>query len=230
MVAEVTATLEERAELHAVLGDPHRLHVVDLLRWGDRTSGELAAATRLPTNLLAHHLGVLERAGLVSRHRSCADARRRYVRLEAQALEKVLPPAPTLTVPGVLFVCTHNSGRSPLAAALWNARSPVPARSAGTEPAGAFAPGARREAGRRHLELVGSPASVPASTDELVVTVCDRARELLAVTGALSLHWSIPDPAETGTGRAYRDAADELARRVAMLVPRVRRHRTKEPA
>jgi ArsR family transcriptional regulator, arsenate/arsenite/antimonite-responsive transcriptional repressor / arsenate reductase (thioredoxin) len=35
----------------------------------------------MPSNLLAHHLRVLEEAGLVTRHRSEGDKRRSYLRL-----------------------------------------------------------------------------------------------------------------------------------------------------
>ncbi|MDZ7732130.1 MAG: hypothetical protein U5R31_02625 [Acidimicrobiia bacterium] len=76
----------------------------------------------MPTNLLAHHLAVLERAGLVRRDTSSGDRRRRYVRLDDRALDGLAPrpsqPPPTR----VVFVCTHNSARSQLAAALWCGR------------------------------------------------------------------------------------------------------------
>ena len=74
-------TLAARAARHAALGDPLRLQIVDPLAWGDLTPGDLAAALGLTSNLLAHHLGVLEAAGLVSRRRSEADRRRSYVSL-----------------------------------------------------------------------------------------------------------------------------------------------------
>jgi protein-tyrosine-phosphatase len=46
------------------------------------------------------------------------------------------------TAQRVVFVCTANSARSHLAAALWRRASAVPAVSAGTRPADRIAPGA----------------------------------------------------------------------------------------
>src|SRR5215207_10068873 len=103
-----SVTVERRAAVHAALGDPARLAVVDELLLGDRSPGELAAALGLASNLLAHHLHVLEAAGVIGRTRSEADRRRTYVRLIPAALA-VLAPAVRLDAPRVVFVCTHNS-------------------------------------------------------------------------------------------------------------------------
>ena len=54
---------EQRAALHAALGDPARLRVVDLLRRGDASPSELSSSLSMPSNLLAFHLGALESAG-----------------------------------------------------------------------------------------------------------------------------------------------------------------------
>ncbi len=59
-------TLEIRASRHAALADVARLAVVDELALGDRSPSELQTITGLPSNLLAHHLNVLEEAGLVA--------------------------------------------------------------------------------------------------------------------------------------------------------------------
>jgi protein-tyrosine-phosphatase len=53
----------------------------------------------------------------------------------------------------VLFVCTANSARSHLAAALWRQASTIPAVSAGTHPAAAIDPGAIAAAQRYGLPL-----------------------------------------------------------------------------
>jgi ArsR family transcriptional regulator, arsenate/arsenite/antimonite-responsive transcriptional repressor / arsenate reductase (thioredoxin) len=90
----------------------------------------------MPSNLLAHHLGVLEQAGLVSRHRSEGDRRRTYLRLVQGALDPLARP-PARTVRRVLFVCTANPAGSHLAAALWRRTSSIPVASAGTHPAAA---------------------------------------------------------------------------------------------
>ncbi|MEU4287885.1 hypothetical protein AB0E63_06670 [Kribbella sp. NPDC026596] len=48
--------VSKRARVHAALGDPGRLAIVDLLTAGDAAPGELGAALGLPTNLIAHHV------------------------------------------------------------------------------------------------------------------------------------------------------------------------------
>ncbi|WP_420455309.1 metalloregulator ArsR/SmtB family transcription factor [Rubrivirga sp.] len=52
--------------LFKALGDPSRRAVLDLLRDGDRTAGEIAEALGLPAPTASHHLGLLRQAGLVT--------------------------------------------------------------------------------------------------------------------------------------------------------------------
>ena len=106
----------------------------------------------MPSNLLAHHLHVLEQAGIITRRRSEGDRRRTYLQLIPGALDSLAAP-PARAALRVLFVCTANSARSHLAAALWRRASNVPAVSAGTHPAAAIAPGAIAAAGRHRLPL-----------------------------------------------------------------------------
>ncbi|WP_263731538.1 metalloregulator ArsR/SmtB family transcription factor [Cellulomonas sp. SG140] len=210
-----------RAAVHAALADPARLQVVDTLALGDASPSELAHLLAMPSNLVAHHLGVLEQAGLVSRHRSEGDGRRTYVRLVPRALEGLVPGA-TRAAPRVLFVCTANSARSHLAAALWRQASDVPAASAGTHPADRLAAGAVAAAARHHLPMrrLRPRALVDVQRDgDLVVTVCDRAHEELPVPA--DVHWSVPDPVRTGTAEAFDAALAELTGRVEHLAPLV---------
>ncbi|WUI02554.1 helix-turn-helix domain-containing protein [Spirillospora sp. NBC_00431] len=221
--------LERRAAVHAALGEPARLAIVDALLLGDASPGELGAELGAPSNLVAHHLRVLAEAGVVRRTRSEADRRRWYVRLVPQALAALSPVArtPPVTVPRVVFVCTRNSARSQLAAALWTRRSRVPAASAGTRPG----PGVHRRAiavARRHgltlnRRLTHHVGDVVAA-DDLVVAVCDNAYEELGRHGpedryrrASMLHWAVPDPVRAGTDAAFEDAFAEIAARVDRL-------------
>ncbi len=71
----------------AALGDPVRSTIVDRLTRSDATVGELAALFTISFQAVSQHLGVLERAGLVSRHR---EGRTRRVRLEASQLDDPL--------------------------------------------------------------------------------------------------------------------------------------------
>lgn len=217
MNSEGSAEILERAAIHAALGDPSRLRIVDTLLIGDASPSELAALLGMPSNLLAHHLRALEAAGLVTRHRSEGDGRRSYLRLARHVLAQLAPSA--LTTPErVVFVCTANSARSPLASALWHRASDIPTASAGTHPAPAIDPGALAAAKRHRLPM---PQITPRHLDEvatdgdLIVTVCDLAHEELGTTS--TVHWSISDPARRGTTAAFDAAYDDLSARVDEL-------------
>jgi len=213
--------VEARAAKHAALSDPSRLRIVDRLTLGDLSPTEIGMALGLPSNLVTHHLNVLESVGMVSRSRSEADRRRSYVHLSDNAL-RGLTPGRVERADRVVFVCTANSARSQLAAALWSTRSSIPATSGGTHPTGRIDPGAVAAADRHtlalHDEAPRALTSVLTDSD-FVVTVCDSAHEELGAIG--HLHWSIPDPVRIGTDDAFDTAYDELERRIAELAPRL---------
>jgi protein-tyrosine-phosphatase/DNA-binding transcriptional ArsR family regulator len=210
-------SLEARVACHAALADPLRLRIVDLLAIGDVAPVEIQATLGVTSNLLAHHIGVLAEAGLVSRSRSHADRRRTYLRLVPEALDGLLPAA-MLPVSRVVFVCTGNSARSQLAAALWRKASTIPVASAGTHPAEAIHPGTVAAAARHGLALT-APAprafSDVVRDEDLVVTVCDIAHEEIRSMGRL--HWSVADPVLVGTDAAFDATVAELAQRVDSL-------------
>ena len=221
MNTDQTDELERRAAVHAALGDPARLRIVDLLLLGDASPSELAAGLGMPSNLLAHHLKVLENSGVVSRHRSEGDRRRTYLRLTGSALNERVPA--TRVPERIVFVCTANSARSHLASALWRRASVIPSISAGTHPADRIDPAAIEAAQRHGLPL---PRVRPRHLDEvladsdLVVSVCDLAHEELGLVS--QLHWSIPDPVRLGTTAAFDDAYEEIENRVGGLASRFR--------
>jgi ArsR family transcriptional regulator, arsenate/arsenite/antimonite-responsive transcriptional repressor / arsenate reductase (thioredoxin) len=221
MIPDRTSDLARRAVLHAALADTARLQITDTLLTGDASPSELAAMLAMPSNLLAHHLGVLEQAGIITRRRSEGDRRRTYLQLNPGALDAVAAPTARAAL-RVLFVCTANSARSHLAAALWRRASNVPAVSAGTHPAAAIDPGAVAAAQRHQLPL---PRLRPRrigdvrQTGDLVVTVCDLAHEELGEAGAV--HWSVPDPVPTGDPGSFDAALAELSHRVERLAPRL---------
>ncbi len=214
-----TLSLAERADRHAALGDPARLAIVDALTGSDLAPVELAQRLGLASNLLAHHLDVLERVRLIERTRSSGDGRRRYVHLRPAALAD-LTPAPGAALGPALFVCTANSARSPLAAAIWRRRTGERAASAGTHPARRVHPGAVAAARRAGLDLADDRPSIleeAGSFPSLVVTVCDRAHEELDPPPAW-LHWSVPDPVAAGGAASFDVAVHELAERIDALV------------
>ena len=209
--------LQQRAARHAALGDPVRLAVVEELVCCDRSPVELRERLQVESNLLSHHLDVLEAAGFVERVRSAGDGRRRYVRLVAGALDGLVPTSSAASCE-VMFVCTQNSARSQLAAALWTEMVGTPARSAGTRPADRVHPGAVAAAGRVGLDLTGAVpcciSDVPAaSRPPVVVTVCDQAHEDLPVPRSW-LPWSIPDPVADGSAAAFDAVVDERSVRL----------------
>jgi protein-tyrosine-phosphatase/DNA-binding transcriptional ArsR family regulator len=220
------AELARRAGVYAALSEPIRLGVIDVLVAGDAAPSELQTLLGVPSNLLAHHVRVLEEAGLVERSRSEGDRRRTYLRLRRGVLAD-LAPAPGLAadvpVARVVFVCTRNSARSQLAAALWRRRSPVPVASAGTHPAEHVHPGAVAAARRHripmrrarpvHLDEVAGP-------HDLIIAVCDNAHEELSQDpDARRLHWSVPDPVPAGTDQAFDRAVENLRERIEHLAP-----------
>lgn len=215
-----------RAAVFAALGEPARLMIVDRLVAGDRSPSDLTAELGMGSNLLAHHLQVLDQAGIIARVRSEGDRRRSYITLRADnpvvwaaALTGRLPTDLVLTAPRVVFVCTANSARSQLAAARWAQLSPLPAVSAGTHPGPRVHPRAIA-AGRRHgLDLQRCrPADLTdvLGRDDLVVVVCDNAHEELD-RDLPRLHWSIPDPVKVDTDPAFDAAFTDLDRRLHRL-------------
>ena len=144
----------------------------------------------------------------------------------------------------ILFLCTHNSARSIMAEAF--ARSIVPAGagvkvySAGTDPAGIHPEtvAVMNEAG---IDISGlrsrAVAEVPFDTMDLVVTLCDGARQACPAppAGARVLHWGLSDPAaETDPAQIrerFRGVRDEVRTCVRRLMfelatdPSLRRQR-----
>lgn len=214
--------LKRRAGIFAALADQTRLRIVDLLTLGDLSSSEVGTRLDLRSNLVAHHLGVLESAHIVTRTRSEFDRRRSYIGLRPEVFDTLAPAS--VPVPSrVLFVCTANSARSQLAEVVWKDMSTIPVASAGTTPADAVNPGAIASAERHGLAI--DERRPPRHLDEIqadgdfIITVCDDAHERLATRD--DLHWSIRDPARVGTSAAFDAALEVLQRRIRGFVSRL---------
>jgi protein-tyrosine-phosphatase len=215
--------LAQKAAVHAALGDETRLIIVGELELGDRTFQELGTAASLPGNLLAHHLDVLEQAGLIGRQISEGDRRRRYISLNSQVIRMLFEPR-EVSAHSVLFVCTHNSARSQYAAEAWRRRTGLEADSAGTHPASQINEKAMKVAMEMGVDLSGRrPKGYDgvARTFDLVVSVCDRAREAGTPFDALHLHWSVSDPVTVGTVGSFRSAFRAIDGRIERLAASV---------
>jgi DNA-binding transcriptional ArsR family regulator len=74
------------ASTFEVLAEPHRRHILDLLRLRDRSVGELVEVLPLTQPSVSKHLKVLKASGLVSVH---PDAQRRVYRLRPEPLLEI---------------------------------------------------------------------------------------------------------------------------------------------
>jgi ArsR family transcriptional regulator, arsenate/arsenite/antimonite-responsive transcriptional repressor / arsenate reductase (thioredoxin) len=230
---------------------PVRWRLLSELAGSDLRVRELGALVHEPQNLVSYHLRLLREAGLVTARRSSADARDSYYRLDVDrcahglrssgtALHPALVAAPSLAIwpdqarhlsPGsVLFACTGNSARSPMAEALLRDRSDnrIEVTSAGSHPKPGLHPYAVR-AMREHygIDIAKQrprPFDISAGRRfDHVITLCDRVREGCPDIGDPSrrLHWSIADPAAAGDKADYSDfvrTAAEIDTRVRHLL------------
>ena len=124
----------------------------------------------------------------------------------------------------VLFVCIHNTARSIIAEALFNARAGKwRAESAGVEKAERVDETVRRLLAERGLKAKKSPRSVDEVNLEdfdLIVTVCEETRCVVLPTKKPVESWCVEDP----VGReeeVYRKVLEEIEGRVEELVRRL---------
>ncbi len=233
-----------------LIADPVRWRLLRELASGDLRVRELVAATGEAQNLVSYHLRRLRSGGLVTARRSSFDGRDTYYSLDlagcAHALAgagAALHPglAPAVTAAGgrvghpprrVLFVCTGNSGRSPMAAALLrhSAGRWAHAASAGTRPRALHPAAAAVLRDRYRIDISGHrPAHVTALATEpfdYVISLCDRAREACPefAGSPRRVHWSLPDPAAGADTPSVAYArfdrlATELTTRIGFLLP-----------
>ena len=235
-----------------LLADPVRWRLMRELASGDRRVRELVAAAGQPQNLVSYHLRQLRAGGLVAARRSSFDGRDTYYSLDlhgcaqalagaASALHPALAVVPAAgpgqaAVPGaarrrVLFVCTGNSGRSPMAEGLLRhrARARVEAASAGVRPRPLHPDAVAVMRDRYRIDIAGHrPTPVETASRErfdYVISLCDKAREACPeFRGRPGLiHWSLPDPAAGEGGLAgypaFEAAAAELDARIGFLLP-----------
>ena len=233
-----------------LLADPVRWRLMRELASSDWRVRELMAALGQPQNLVSYHLRQLRAGGLVTARRSSFDRRDAYYSLDLDGCARALTGAASALHPGlaafppvgperaavpgagrrsVLFLCTGNSGRSPMAEALLRHRagSRIEAASAGIRPRPLHPDAVAVMRDRYRIDIAGHrPAHVEAAARErfdYVISLCDKAREAcpeFAHRPGL-IHWSMPDPAAGEGGLAgypaFERTAAELDARKASL-------------
>jgi ArsR family transcriptional regulator, arsenate/arsenite/antimonite-responsive transcriptional repressor / arsenate reductase (thioredoxin) len=226
---------------------PLRWRLLSALADSDYRVRELVARVEQPQNVVSYHLRLLRDGGLVTATRSSFDGRDSYYHLDLDrcagaladsgaALHPALAPAPPVDrgVPriAVLFVCTGNSARSPIAEALLRHRAAdrVAVTSAGSLPK----PDLHPHTVRVLRETFGIDISDkrPQHLDALtgrrfdhVITLCDRAREACPEfpDHPRRVHWSVPEPASADDDRigyrAFQRTAADIDTRIRHLLP-----------
>ena len=231
---------------------PLRWRLLTELVAGDFRVRELVTLVGEPQNLVSYHLRLLRDGGLVTATRSSFDGRDNYYHLDLERCAEALaetgtalhpalrrPPSPRIppldlrrSPPfGVLFVCTGNSARSPIAQALLRHRSydQIEAASAGSKPRSRLHPIAVRVLHDDFgIDIAGQrPRPVNTLTSnrfDYVVSLCDRARESCPdfPDHPRRVHWSIPDPAVAvgpDLASAFQRTASDLDLRIRHLLP-----------
>lgn len=219
------------------------------LRWallielasGDYRVRELADTVDEPQNLVSYHLRLLRSAGLIDARRSNFDGRDAYYSLSltqcAKAFDEAaaeLHPALAPALPAkpasraVLFLCTGDSARSPMAAALLQKRGQgrIRTASAGSHPKSHLHANAIRVMRDEYdIDLSGARpqplAAVARRRFDCVITLCDKVREYAHNHDlTTTMHWSLPDPSAAGAGYPeFRRVANELSSRVDFFLP-----------
>jgi protein-tyrosine-phosphatase/DNA-binding transcriptional ArsR family regulator len=248
MVADLTQADLPPPMFLRLAGDPLRWRLLSELARSDRRVGELVALVGQPQNAVSYHLGRLRAGGLVSMRRSSADGRDSYYRIDLPRCGQLLAAAGAALHPGltatpaspavrrraspprvrVLFLCTGNSARSQIAEALLAhaAGERVEVASAGSHPK-ALHPNAVRVMRGYGIDLSGRRSKhldeFTGHRFDYVITLCDKVREVCPEFPGrpAAIHWSIPDPAADGTGRAsypaFRAVTADLHTRIGYL-------------
>ena len=247
----MTLTTSAPPRFVSLAAHPLRWRMLTELARSDLRVRELVTLVGEAQNLVSYHLRLLRDGGMVTATRSSFDGRDSYYHLDldrcADALAEAGPalhpalrrervpymPAMDLGMSsrlGVLFLCTGNSARSPIAEALLchRAGGQIDVASAGSRPKPSVHPNAvrvlREEFG---IDIAGqSPRHLDTVTGrrfDYVVTLCDKVREVCPEfpDHPQRSHWSIADPATADDSNypAFQRTATEIDNRISYLLP-----------
>jgi ArsR family transcriptional regulator, arsenate/arsenite/antimonite-responsive transcriptional repressor len=70
-----------------IISEPNRLRILDLLMQGEQCNCEMGETLGMAPNLISHHLGVLQKEGLVDARRDPDDARWIHYSINRGALD-----------------------------------------------------------------------------------------------------------------------------------------------
>ena len=139
-----------------------------------------------------------------------------------------MTPPDTYTPIRILFLCTENAARSQIAEALLHRKGGgrFIVASAGTKPAEEIHSETQAALQTHGIRWRSRPKPIEAVIDDpwdLVITLCDRAREECPTlpTQPVHAHWTTPDPmASPPDARALRfaDVITLLGRRIDLLI------------
>ena len=244
-------------EFLQLAGHPLRWRLLGELAHSDRVVQELSGLVGEPQNLVSYHLGKLRDRHLVRARRSSADRRDTYYGLDLARIGGLLsatgaalhpglrlsPPARDLAPIGakILFLCTGNSARSPMAEALIRARSggAIEAVSAGSHPRPIHPNAVRVMRETYGIDLAKHVSrrldAFAGQAFDWVISLCDRVREVCPEfpDHPQTIHWSIANPAtgdpDAVTYPLFQQTADELASRVEFLLARLADQTTRKP-
>ena len=208
---------------------------------------ELTGLVGEPQNLVSYHLGKLRDGRLVFARRSSADRRDTYYGLDLARIGGLLSATGGALHPGlrlipplredartdsvkVLFLCTGNSARSPMAEQIAKLRSggAIEAYSAGSIPKPVHPNAVRVMRDEYRIDLASHVSKhLDAFADyrfDWVISLCDRVREVCPQFPGHpeTIHWSIANPA-TGdsddvTYPLFQHTAAELRSRIEFLL------------
>src|SRR6202162_5520129 len=79
--------LAQAAECLKTLAHPHRLRMVQMLRQGRYTVGELAVACEIPSHMASEHLRLMQRCGFLTSEK---DGRKAYYQIVESHLANIM--------------------------------------------------------------------------------------------------------------------------------------------
>lgn len=237
-------TASAAPEFMKLLAHDLRWSILKALSKTDLQVNELVDEVQQPMNLVSYHLKKMRDYALVTTRRSEVDGRDVYYSLDLEYVKRMyeeaaiaLHPALSLSrqvsrsypAQRILFVCTHNSARSQMAAAFLREQSSsqLTVYSAGSHPTtvhpDAVATMAQFGIDIRHQQA-RNVSEFEGEMFDYVITVCDKAREVCPTFSGkgIRLHWGFPDPVSISDNaeraKNFRDIARQLQVRSAFFL------------